>query len=105
MAKRSANEIEQIAEVEVTFVSETSEAKRQKIQRAYDCARNDIEEILVLLNATTQKVKSLRKELKTEGEMVSHQTIKEKTKDVLRMTPVNLKTKKISSALEMYYEI
>ena len=105
MAKRSANEIEQISEVEVTFVSETSEAKRAKIEHAYDVARNEIKEILILLNATTKKVKMLRSELKTEGEMVSNQTIKEKTKDVLRMTPVHLKTKKISSAVEVYYEI
>ena len=31
MAKRSANEIEQMEEVKVTFVSETSEAKGQKL--------------------------------------------------------------------------
>ena len=105
MAKRSASEIKEIEEVEVTFVSEKSEAKRAKIEHAYDVARNEIKEILILLNATTKKVKMLRSKLKTEGEMVSNQTIKEKTKDVLRMTPVHLKTKKISSALEVYYEI
>ena len=105
MAKRSANEIEQMEEVEVTFLSETSEAKRAKIEHAYDCARKEVEEILILLNATTKKVKMLRSELKEEREMVSSQTIREKTKDVLMMTSVHLKTKKISSAVEVFYEI
>ena len=57
MAKRSANEIEQISEVEVTFVSEESAAKRAKINHAYDVARDEIEEILILLKATTKKLK------------------------------------------------
>ena len=57
MAKRSANEIEQISEVEVTFVSETSVAKRAKINHAYDVAKEEIEEILILLKATTKKLK------------------------------------------------
>ena len=105
MAKRSAAEIENMEEVEVTFLSETSQAKRAKIQDVYDCARKEVEEILILLNATTKKVKMLRSELKEEGEMVSSQTIKEKTKDVLMMTSVHLKTKKISSAVEVFYEI
>ena len=105
MAKRSASEIEEIEEVEVTFVSETSEAKRTKIKHAYDVARSEIEEILILLNTTTKKVKMLRSELKKEREMVSSQTIKQKTKDVLMMTSVHLKTKKISSAVEVFYKI
>ena len=57
MAKRSANEIEEMEEVKVTFLSETSEAKRTKIEHAYDVARREIEEILILLNATTKKSK------------------------------------------------
>ena len=105
MAKRSADEIENMEEVKVTFLSETSQAKRAKIQHAYDCARKEVEEILILLNATTKKVKMLRSELKEESEMVSNQTIKEKTKDVLMMTNVNLKTKKISSAVEVFFEV
>ena len=105
MSKRSAEEIENIEEVEVTFVSEESAAKRAKIQNAYDCARKEVEEILILLNATTTKVKMLRSELKEEREMVSSDTIKQKTKDVLMMTSVHLKTKKISSAVKVFYEI
>ena len=105
MAKRSAEEIKNMEEVEVTFVSEESAAKRAKIQNAYDCARKEVEEILILLNATTKKVKQLRSELKEESEMVSNQMIKEKTKDVLMMTCVNLKTKKISSAVEVFFEV
>ena len=105
MAKRNANEIEQMAEVKVTFVSETSEAKRAKIEHAYDCARKEVEEILILLTVTTQKVKMLRSKFKAEGEMVSNQRIKEKTKDVLMMTSVYLKTKKLSSAVEVFYEV
>ena len=105
MAKRSANEIKQISEVEVTFVSEENAAKRAKINKAYDVARDEIEEILILLKATTKKVKMLRSELKEEREMVSSQRIKDKTKDVLMMTNVHLKTKKISSAVEVFYEI
>ena len=89
----------------MTFVSEESAAKQAKIQNAYDCARKEVEEILILLNATTKKVKMLRSELKEESEMVSNQTIKEKTKDVLMMTNVNLKTKKISSAVEVFFEV
>ena len=57
MAKRSANDIENMEEVKVTFLSETSQAKRAKIQHAYDCARKEVEEILILLNATTKKSK------------------------------------------------
>ena len=57
MAKRSANEIKQISDVEVTFVSEESAAKRAKINHAYDVARDKIEEILILLKATTKKLK------------------------------------------------
>ena len=105
MAKRSANEIKQISEVEVTFVSEENAAKRAKIDKAYDVARDEIKEILILLKATTKKVKMLRSELKEEREMVSSQRIKDKTKDVLMMTNVHLKTKKISSAVEVFYEI
>ena len=105
MAKRHTSEIEQMEEVEVTFLSETNETKRVKIEKAYDCARKEIKEILILLKATTQKVKILRSELKVEGEMVSNKRVKEKTKDVLLMTSVHLKTKKLSSAVEVFYEI
>ena len=42
MAKRSTNEIKQISEVEVTFVSEESAVKRAKINHAYDVARDEI---------------------------------------------------------------
>ena len=60
MAKRHTSEIEQMEEVEVTFLSKTNETKRAKIEKAHDCARKEIEEIPILLKATTQKVKILR---------------------------------------------
>ena len=68
--------------------------KTAKIEHAYDCARKEVKEILILLKVTTQKVKMLRSKLKAEGEMVSNQRIKEKTKDVLMMTSVHLKNQK-----------
>ena len=90
-------------EVEV-FINETETDKRRMIKKGFEVAQKEIEELLVLLTATTSKVKVLRNELKIDAEKVSKQQIKEKSKDVLRFTNVNVKTREVVG-VQIYFEV
>ena len=72
-------------EVEV-FINETDTEtdKRRRIKKGFEVAQKEIEELLVLLTATTSKVKVSRNELKIDAEKVSKQQIKEKVWMFLR---------------------